>query len=156
MSQPQRERQVLLHLERQEFEYYAPLERVRTRALRAGRSATRPLFARYVFVVITSGWHRLLVTWGVSTVLMNDGVPSRVPTPFIKALRAQEKDGVIILDRPPRYKVGDQVTIQSTGVFDGLNGLYLGQSSRMREQVLLTMLGRVELGIGDTLIAASS
>lgn len=147
-THPQAERKALDNLQRQGFLCYAP----RGKGMRVHRGRKRPfvfyLFPRYVFVWIEQQWHSINGTFGISQVLTNErGVPSRLPSQWVDTMRAQEKDGVIVLPQE-RYRIGQPVQITG-GLFTGLVGLYQGMSSRQREIVLLSALGKVELAAGD-------
>jgi transcriptional antiterminator RfaH len=145
-THPQCERRALRHLEWQGFKCYAPREKVIR--VRRGRKVdhVRYLFPRYLFVWIVDQWHALLGTFGVSKILMNGDVPSRLPDKWINGMRARELDGLITLPKD-RFKIGEQVRVTG-GLFEGHFGLYQGMTSRQREVILLGTLGRVELASG--------
>jgi transcription antitermination factor NusG len=150
-TQPTAEKRTLWHLGWQGFESYAPREKI-TRITRGKKvTGARLIFPRYVFVWIIDRWHELFSTIGVSRVLMigsgDDAQPARCPDSWINGMRAQERDGLITLPKPPRFDRGQRVTV-SSGMFAGFKGLYQGATSRQREVVLLEHLGRVELASG--------
>ena len=149
VSQPQNERRALQHLRWQGFECYAPREKIVR--VRRGRkiNVVRYLFPRYLFVWIIDRWHDLSSTYGVSTVLMNGEVPSRLPASWVDSMKAKEHNGFIVLPKD-RYRIGQRVQITG-GLFQGQYGLYNGMTSRQREVVLLGALGKVELASGDLL-----
>jgi hypothetical protein len=66
----------------------------------------------------------------------------------IADLKGQERGGLIVLPRPPRFKLGDPVRV-TRGMLAGLSGLYQGQRNHERVAVLLAVLGKVELAAGD-------
>ena len=147
LTHPQAERRALAHLERQGFVCYAP--RTRNIKIRNGSRVQVEawLFPRYLFIWIADRWHSVLSTLGVSTLLRNGDTPAKLPSIWIETMQAQEKDGFVILPKE-RFRKGERVQINS-GVFAGLCGIYEGMSSRQRELVLLDVLGRVELAVGD-------
>jgi transcription antitermination factor NusG len=78
---------------------------------------------------------------------MNCGLPVRVPDGVLDAIRKRERNGLVQLPRPPRFKPGDTVRI-GRGPFQGHLALYDGQTAHERIAVLLRLLGaerRLEL-----------
>jgi len=149
VSQPQNEQRVLEHLRWQGFECYAPREKI-VRVFRGRkRDVIRFLFPRYLFVWIVDQWHVLLGTFGVSKILMNGEVPSRLPINWVDGMKAKERNGFVVLPKD-RYRIGQRVQITG-GLFQGQFGFYQGMTSRQREVVLLGTLGKVELASGDLL-----
>ena len=147
-TQPSAERRALWHLAWQGFDTYAPREKVIR--VRRGRKVAdvRWLFPRYLFVWIVDTWHALYGTMGVATVLMNGQRPAQLPTGWIEGMKARERNGLITLAKPHRFKIGQRVEVGS-GLFAGARGLYQGMTSKQREIVLLEALGaRVELASG--------
>jgi transcriptional antiterminator RfaH len=71
---------------------------------------------------------------------MDGGRPARVPDGIIAELRSRERDGLVELAKPPRFRRGDQVRIVQ-GVFRGHLALYDGMAPRERVMVLLSLLG---------------
>ena len=70
-----------------------------------------------------------------------DGVtPARVPDKVVEELRSREVRALIELPRRGELQPGDRVRV-TRGPFQGLAGLYAGQSAGERVAVLLTMLG---------------
>lgn len=146
-THPQSEQKALTHLLWQGFECYAPRER--TVKISHGRKVfvERYLFPRYLFVWIQQQWHVLLSTFGISRVLMNGEVPAQLPSTWVTEMKSKEHNGFVVLPRE-RYKIGEPVRINA-GLFQGQIGLYQGMTSRQREVVMLSNLGRVELASGD-------
>lgn len=145
-SQPACEHRAITHIERQGFTLYAPKEKI-VRISRGKKVHTwRWLFPRYLFVWIEDQWQRLFSTIGVSTVLMNGENPARLPEHWISDLKAREHHGLIELKRE-RFRKGQDVQVTG-GLFAGQHGIYQGMTSRQREIILLSVLGRVELAPG--------
>ena len=136
------------HLKLSGYRVYAP--RLRTYRFSSGRKVEeRPLlFPSYAFVWIDLQWHRARWCCGVIRLIMaGDATPARVPDTVIDGLRARERDGLIELPKPARFRHGDKVRITRGAFIDHL-ALYDGQTSHQRVAVLLRLLGgerRIEL-----------
>ena len=157
-THPHAEVKASWHLQRQDFETYLP--RFRKKRRHAGRveSIAAPLFPRYLFVSVdlaSQRWMSIRSTIGVSRLVCNGDAPAPVPHPVLEALKArEEEDGLIKLDRRPRFSPGDQVSILD-GAFRGCHGLYEGMSGEERIAILLELLGRkVRVTVNLDMIAA--
>lgn len=141
---PRQEAVAQTNLERQGFPVYLPLARVARK--RVGRRVTllEPLFPRYLFIELsaqTDNWAPIRSTLGVSTLVRFGGLPARVPTVLVTALREREDaEGVQDLSLP-RLRAGDRVRIGG-GPMEGYEGIFLARTSRERVSVLLDILGR--------------
>jgi transcriptional antiterminator RfaH len=137
------------------FEIYSP----RIRVARVPREdITRPLFPGYAFVLIVLQWHAARWSPGVVRIVLDGMVPAKVPDRVIAELRERERGGVVQLPEAPGLRDGDRVRV-TRGPFTGLSGLYSGQSSRQRIEILLTLLGgqqRVTLPRGSIELAPDS
>jgi transcriptional antiterminator RfaH len=149
-AQPQREALAQHFLELSGYSTYCP--RLREQRIRNGRKVeTRPvLFPGYLFVEIVAGWWN--ARWCPATLglVMNAGVPCRVPDDVLAAIRKREVRGLVELPRQ-RLKLGDRLRVVH-GPFANHVGLYAGMKPRERVEVLLRILGgqsRVTLPQGD-------
>jgi transcriptional antiterminator RfaH len=138
--QPQRDGLALHFLRQAGFETYAP--RLRERRAVAGRPVVRTplLFPGYLFVLIELQWHTARWAPGVVRLVTNGVGPAAVPDGVITALKARERDGLIELPRPPKFRSGDRVRVRYGPLID-LVGLYAGMKPRQRVEVLLAILG---------------
>jgi transcriptional antiterminator RfaH len=138
--QPQRDGLALHCLRQAGFETYAP--RLRERRTVNGRAVVRTplLFPGYLFVLIELQWSAARWSPGVVRIVMNGMAPAAVPDSVIGALRARERDGLIELPRPPKFRPGDRLRVIH-GPFAGHVGLYAGMRPRERVEVLLAILG---------------
>jgi transcriptional antiterminator RfaH len=138
--QPHRDRLALHCLHQAGFETYAP--RLREQQTVRGRKVTRTplLFPGYLFVRIELQWRAAQWSPGVVRVVLDGASPARVPDAVIAEIRSRERNGLVELPRPPRFKPGARVRILH-GPFIGLVGLYAGMKPRERVEVLLAILG---------------
>lgn len=139
MTRPNQEAIAEENLQRQGFTPYCP----RYQQKRPGKtSVIRPLFPRYIFILIDKLWYAVKGTRGISRVLLNDLGPQILPTPVITELKRHELGGLIQLQAPPRYKKGEKVKCE-TGPLAGLPLLYEGQSNHDRVWVLTQLMGQM-------------
>jgi transcriptional antiterminator RfaH len=142
LTQPNRERTALTHVERQGFTAWLP--RVRSVVVRRGLKveAVEPLFPRYLLVQIVDAWHCLLSTTGVSGLLRDGDQPAFIRQNEFDALRARELDGLVVLDAsPPRFVRGDAVRI-GEGPFAGHRAIFDGMTGLERCCALFSLCGR--------------
>jgi hypothetical protein len=66
--------------------------------------------------------------------------PASVADGIVAAIRSRERNGLVELPKPPRFKRGDAVRILK-GPFAHHVGLYHGMKPRARVEVLLALLG---------------
>lgn len=147
-TENQRETIAAFFLAQAHFETYLP----RIRVKRGRMSRVVPLFPMYIFIHVTSQWHVIESTIGITGLVKVGGAPARLRDEVVDQIRAREHDGLIRLPpAPKRFKQGDRVAI-ARGSFRGHLALFDGQSARDRVFVLLQLLGRqtrVELAFGD-------
>jgi transcription antitermination factor NusG len=149
-AQPNREAVAQRFLELAGYTVYAP--RLREHRVSHGRriETRRPLFPGYAFVLIELQWHAARWCPGTLGLVMNCGVPARVPDAVIAEIRKRERNGLVELPKP-RLTRGGRVKVLR-GPFEGHVGLYQGMKPRARVEVLLAILGgshRVELPAAD-------
>jgi transcriptional antiterminator RfaH len=145
--QPRHEHLALCTLGLAGYETYLP--RLRQHRVSHGRKieSRPPLFPGYLFVLIELQWHAARWSPGVMRLVLDSGVPARVPDRVIDEIRSRERGGLVDLPKAPRFKPGDRVRVWH-GPFAGHVGLYTGMKPRERVEVLLAILGgshRVEL-----------
>jgi transcriptional antiterminator RfaH len=148
-AQPQREALAQRFLELKGYTVYLPrLREYRTNHGR--RIETRAvLFPGYLFCLITNGWWEARWCPGTRGLVMNCGLPVRVPEGVLDDIRKREVRGLVEL--PCRLKRGDPVRVLR-GPFREQLALYQGQNGHERVAVLLSLLGgqhRVRLPRGD-------
>jgi transcriptional antiterminator RfaH len=138
--QPQREALALHCLALAGFTTYLP--RIRERRVLRGRrvETSPPLFPGYLFVLIELQWHAARWAAGTNGLIMAGDGPARVPDSVISEIRSRERNGLVELAKPPRFRRGDRVRIVQ-GPFNGHLALYEGQTAHQRVLVLLSLLG---------------
>jgi transcriptional antiterminator RfaH len=141
LTQPNRERTALTHVERQGFTAWLP--RVRSTVVRRGLKveAIEPLFPRYLLVQVIDAWHCLRSTLGVSGLIMDGERPAFIREHEVEGLRARERDGLVVLDLAPRFSPGDPVRI-GEGPFHGHKAIFEGMTGAERCSVLTSLCGR--------------
>jgi transcription antitermination factor NusG len=145
--QPQRERLALHCLQQVAgFTTYCPRIRMRSNADHGRHSKAaharllRPLFPGYCFVLLVNGtWWGARWQPGVTRIVLDGGVPARVPASVIADLRSRERDGVVILPEQ-QLRRGDPVRIVR-GPFRDQFALFAGMRPKQRVEVLLSLLG---------------
>lgn len=133
-TQPQHEHIARLLLMRQRFETWMP----RTRY----RGHVGLLFPSYLFVRIVDQFYPIRRTPFIVRLLMSGDKPAELKEEIMAGLRARVVRGFVKLPLPAPLKPGQKVKIVA-GSFNGLVGLYQGQSTRDRERVLLELLGQI-------------
>lgn len=140
-THPHRERQAVLNLERQSFVVYLPRFARIVRHARRTSEVERPLFPGYLFVGIdpqTTAWRPIASTVGVRGIVKFGDRPALVDDGFVAALRARERDGLIVLpDRP--FEPGESVRVIG-GPFAGAVAQVLAGRDSERVVVLLELL----------------
>ena len=152
-SLPKREAFAAERLEAGGFEVFLPL--IQT------KRASAPLFSSYFFIRIVEQWRVINHTLGVLCLVRVGDCPARCPDNEIARLKALiDAHGFVRLpDRPSppvkrKIAIGSKVRI-TAGPFGGMSGLYVGQSTRERELVLLNVLGSQRpVAIAAHLVAA--
>src|SRR5579863_7725014 len=147
------------NLLRQGFEVYLPRYLKRRRHARKVDFAAKPLFPRYMFVVIdiaTQRWRSVQSTVGVSRLVTNGDSPAAVPEGVVGALKAREDaKGFVGMDARPAFAPGDKVRVLA-GAFMDNAGLFNGMADHDRISILLDMLGRkVRVVLDADLVAAA-
>ena len=157
-THPHAEAKADSHLKRQEFETYFPRYLKRRRHARRIETVAAPLFPRYLFVAFDAAaqrWQCIRSTIGVATLVRSGDQPAEVPKAVIEALRDREVNGIVALDRRPRFAPGDRVRVVD-GAFANCVAIFEGMSDSARVAVLLELLGRkVRVLLDDLSVAAA-
>ena len=143
-TQPHAEGRADEHLRRQGFVTYMPKLLKQRRHARKTETVSRPLFPRYMFVLIDhthQGWHAIRSTFGVSSLVGGENGPLAVREGIVEALRAQEGADGYFRAAARRFAAGTPVRVVD-GIFASAIGLFESMSDKDRVAVLLDFLGR--------------
>jgi len=143
-SKPHKEQVARENLERQGYEVYLPMARIRRRRLGKGANRIEPLFPRYLFIKLdtkTDNWSPIRSTLGVSTLVKFGMHPSAVPETLIELLCDRcDEEGIQDIT-PGEFKSGESVRVME-GPMMGLEGVFLAKTSSDRVLVLLDIVGK--------------
>jgi transcriptional antiterminator RfaH len=143
-TKPHKELVAKENLERQGYEVYLPMARIRRRRLGKGATRIEPLFPRYLFIRLdaqTDNWSPIRSTLGVSNLVKFGMYPSTVPELLIDLLRDRcDEDGIQDITSG-EYRSGDAVRVME-GPMTGLEGVFLAKTSSDRVLVLLDIVGK--------------
>ena len=143
-TQPHAEGRAQEHLRRQGFTTYLPKLLKSRRHARKTEQVSRPLFPRYMFVLIDSthqSWHAIRSTFGVSELVGGENGPTAVRGGVVEALRQREGNDGFFRFEAPKLMRGAAVKVLD-GVFASCLGLFEGMNDKDRVAVLLDLLGR--------------
>ncbi len=138
------ENRAAAHLRRQGYDVYLPQCRKWRCHARRRELVQRPLFPRYLFVlldIVRAPWRPILSTVGVSTLLMRDSGPIPVPPGVVEQIQKGKANGLFDRAQDRQFSHGDQVRIVE-GPFAALIGRFQGLADRERVFVLLNIMER--------------
>jgi transcriptional antiterminator RfaH len=143
-TKPQKELVARENLERQGYEIYLPMARLRRRRMGKGMNRIEPLFPRYLFIHLdtkTDNWSPIRSTLGVSNLVKFGMYPSAVPEALIELLVDRcDEEGIQDIT-PDEYKEGEAIRVME-GPMTGLEGVFLAKTSSDRVMVLLDIVGK--------------
>lgn len=143
-SKPQKELVARENLERQGYEVYLPMARLRRRRMGRGVTRIEPLFPRYLFIHLdtkTDNWSPIRSTLGVNNIVKFGMYPSAVPEKLIELLDDRcDEEGIQDI-APDEYKEGEAIRVME-GPMTGLEGVFLAKTSSDRVMVLLDIVGK--------------
>jgi len=155
MTKPNCENIAVANLKRQGYDCYFPRF---AQDVPGKATLIRPLFPRYVFVVIADRWYSIRGTRGVSYPLLGENGPAIIPDRIIANIRSRENGkGLIELtkDKPERFSSGEKVKA-TEGPLTGIDMIYQGMAPHDRVRVLADMLGRqVPIVIEEKLLTSA-
>ncbi len=144
-TQPHNEGRAEEHLRRQSFAVYLPRYLRQRRHARKSEIVSRPLFPRYLFVLLDltkDRWRSIQSTFGVSHLVTAGDEPLHVPDRVVEEIRAREdSEGYVQLGLPAGVGPGSQIRLLD-GVFADSKGVLERISDERRVAVLLQLLGR--------------
>jgi len=99
------------------------------------------LFPGYIFVPEIAQWSLIKNTVGVRQLLMCGERPAVLADAIIQSWRGRERQGIVQLPKPPRFRKGQQLIIMR-GMLRHHSAIYVGMSGKDREKVLIDLLGQ--------------
>jgi transcriptional antiterminator RfaH len=157
-TRPHAELKAQEHLRRQGFTTYLPKLIKSRRHARKVEVVARPLFPRYLFVLMdTAGqrWRAVRSTIGVASLMGGEDGPTPLRPGIVEALREQEgADGFF---RPCAASFSPGVAIRVLdGLFASCLGFFEAMNEGQRISVLLDLLGRqVRVVLDEQSVAAA-
>ena len=143
-SKAHQERKALQNLQRQDYCVYLPQVRTQRRSSGRYKAVVEPMFPRYLLIRLSDesdDWGPIRSTLGVSHLVRFGGVPARVPSDLVSALRARDdEDGVQELPEPGLHR-GEGVRIVD-GPMAGYEAIFEARSGNERVVVLLSIAQR--------------
>jgi len=144
-TQPNNESRAEFNLRRQGFTTYMPRYQRQRRHARRADIVARPLFPRYLFVLLDLArdqWRSVQSTFGVSSLVVSGDQPMALPHKVVEEIRAREDDdGFVALGLPAGLKPGSAVRLID-GLFVDYQGILDRIADDRRVAVLLSLLGR--------------
>lgn len=142
-TKPRQEKLALENLQRQGYEAYLPLLRVRRRRQGKVIHSVEPLFPRYIFIHLdaaTDNWGPIRSTIGMSRLVMFGQSPAQVPEDFIGCLQSGEDEQGLQNLPPHEFASGDSVRIVD-GALAGYEAVFKARTGKDRVSVLLAFAG---------------
>jgi transcriptional antiterminator RfaH len=143
-TKPRQEHIARENLERQSFEAYLPLMRVRRRRRDKWVDAVEPMFSRYLFIRLALGTTNVASirsTRGVTGLVQSGNALVQVPESFISVLLQTADSGTgVHTPEPDLLKEGDTVVL-TDGPLANLRGIFRASDGDARAIILLTLLG---------------
>mgnify|MGYP001814427725 CR=1 FL=1 len=144
-TKPRQEKVALENLQRQHYEVYLPLIRVRKLIRKRWQEVIEPLFPRYLFVHVDIDEEHtapIRSTRGVAGLVKfgNRAVP--ISDQIIDYFLTSADDSGVIPFRDPAIRPGDKVTV-TTGPLHGVEAIYDADTGEDRAMILIEVLGRI-------------
>jgi len=151
-AKPRMEKHAEENLNRQGYETYLPMVKLRRRRSNRYIHIVEAFFPRYLFIHLcpkTDNWAPIRSTLGVSRLIEFGGIPAIAPADFIDLLKKNEDELGFQEIEKKEIKAGDKVIIIG-GPFAGYSGIYNKKKSAERVMVLLDIVGnRSELTMSE-------
>ncbi|HZP68363.1 MAG TPA: transcription termination/antitermination NusG family protein [Pseudolabrys sp.] len=126
------------------YEVFLPREKVWVRHARRKSERERPLFGRYLFVGFDPNlmpWTPIKETDGIECLVMNNGIPSRLPAGLVEKLRGEIEVGCFDETKAvAKLEPGDEIRI-TEGPFADFVGKLKVALPKKRVEMLLNLLG---------------
>ena len=162
-TKPKQEQLALMHLQRQDYDCYLPMLKLRRRKATGYVWRTEVMFPRYLFIQLnthTDHWAPIRSTRGVRELVRFGLEPAKIPVCLLDVIREQEAvshgESAEGEDAIPQFHPGQKVVLID-GAFAGYEAIFEEQSGAKRAQILLEMAGRsTRLQVGVDTLADSA
>ncbi len=143
-TKPRMEKHAEENLNRQGYETYLPMVKLRRRRSNRYIHIVEAFFPRYIFIHLSSkvdNWAPIRSTLGVSRLIQFGGIPAIAPAELIGLLKANE-DGFGYQEiEKKEMKAGDTINVID-GPFIGQQGIFQYSKDAERVAVLLDVVGK--------------
>ena len=144
-TKPKQEKVARENLERQGYEVFLPLIKVKKRLRGKWTNRIEPLFPRYLFirlVMFEDNFAPIRSSRGVHELVRFGEYPAQVPGDLVAALIANQ-DNLLGLNkgRQTTFKKGEKVAVIE-GPLKGLSGIIENDNGEERVMLMLNLLGR--------------
>ena len=142
-TKPKQEKLAVQNLERQGFECYLPMIRVRKRSKNGARMIIEPLFPRYVFLrqdAELKSWAPIRSTVGVNKLVIFGDKPAVIGADLVNLIRSEEEDGCI-QSQDYQFTRGQRVRVIG-GLMNDYEAIFVSQNSEERVIIMLDIVGR--------------
>ena len=144
-TKPRQEKRAREHLERQGYEVFLPLIKVKKRLRGKWTNRIEALFPRYLFIrlaMFEDNFAPVRSTLGVQHIVRFGDYPAQVPNDFVRVLIANQDNLLgITKERQATFKKGEKVTVIE-GPLKGLSGIIENDNGQERVILMLNLLGR--------------
>lgn len=128
------------NLENQGFEVFLPIISLESISNTSKKEKLEAMFPRYIFIKVNQkdGWSSIRSTKGVSNIIFFGQRIAQVPYQLIQYLKSKtDKAGVFTQKKIKRdFRKGEKIKIKK-GTFQGMEAIFLSQSSKDRVRLLL-------------------
>ena len=139
-TKPRQEKRAALNLSQQGFEVFFPMMSKEVLRQNSLDKVEEPLFKRYLFVrfdEISSPWHVIKNTLGVSDLVTFGNILATIPDEMINALKTFE------VPRSEMFIKGEVLKV-THGLFKDLEVIYQLKDGNQRAIVLVEMLNKIQ------------
>lgn len=143
-AKPRQENVAQENLQRQEYETFLPMVRVKRRLRGRWVSVIEPLFPRYLFIhlnVTTDNWSPIRSTVGVANIVRFGLHTAKLPDAFMQQLQADRDELGLQLLQYDEFQKGDRVRLVE-GAMAGYEGIVRARTSKERVIMLLDIAGK--------------
>jgi len=143
-TKPRQEKEARQHLERQGYEVFLPLIKMKKRIRNKWTNRIEPLFPRYLFIrlaMFEDNFAPIRSTRGVHELVRFGEYPAQVPTDLVRALIVGQDELLGLTKQRPTFEKGQKVAVID-GALKGLSAIVQKDSGEERVMVLLSLLGR--------------